>query len=563
MSTRYLAGALIVAACHGADTGKSAPTETGATSAHTDEPTDTEPTVPLDTAPPTYSDCSAPLEMTEVAVWQIPELRDEPVESYTASFNKLGPGLAVADLNHDGWLDAVMSDLATNAHVFLNDGAGNLVPQPDFPAFSPDGTPSELPANTNAVAAADLDGDGWVDFVFPRGQNLNAVVMYGTDGTSFVVGAQLPNTSGFAKHVSIADADADGDLDIFIGGFAKNPGALETELGYVYGDPSSLLINQGFRNFTNETEARLPPEALNGLTYEGGWIDVEPDGDMDLYLTNDWGNIGPDNALLINDGHGYFTFDADCFCNWAILGMGVSQADYDGDGDQDMFLTDWGVNHMMLNWGDGTFLDGSAAMNALPDDQAEGNRGPSWGSVPIDMDLDGWEDVLVSYGPGRGGLTSTDLALRNNGGERFEELSAQLGFDSDLSSRAIVAGDFDRDGHPDVLQTQEWQVRHFRITGGCDTGLTIPLRGPLQNQSGHGAKVEIELWDDRTLTRWVAPDGSWSSSAAELYVGLGGASRAERVLVTWPDGQTSEVLQPLAGSTLEIAHPDRGEARGR
>lgn len=216
------------------------------------------------------------------------------------SFSKMGPALAVGDVNADGLDDVYLGG--------AKDQAGSLFLQ------NPDGSFSEFPnpifqqlAKAEDVVAefADFNGDGKLDLYVGSGGNeyesgnlfLNDRIFFG-DGTGkfqFVPMALPPigkNTSTLAIH----DVDGDGDLDIFVG--------TSVVLGDYGSNPkSTLLINQGNGQFKAETQAWFESEAKLGMINSAVWEDLDGDGKAELILTGDWQQIrvfklSQDNKLV-------------------------------------------------------------------------------------------------------------------------------------------------------------------------------------------------------------------------------------------------------------------------
>ena len=494
-----------------------------------------------------YHACS-PLQFTPGDHYEQADIsgNDNAYESHRAN---PGPGVALADFDGDGWLDVVLADTELHTTILLNDRTGHLeVANPRLD------TGESLPL-AGGVAVADLDGDGFLDIVMSRIIDNDDVVLYGKGNLEFSM-VSLPDSEGGSKTVSIADVDGDTDLDLFISGFTDFVGP-KADAGKLVGDGNRLYIQQD-GSFVNETETRLPESIVGTLTYEGAWVDIDGDLDLDLYLVNDWGAVAGGNALLLNDGSGHFTLAQDCFCDLVILGMGAAIGDANGDAIPDMFLTDYGFNHLLVGLDDGSWVVATEAYGAVPvDDPGAPERGPSWGTVFVDANQDGWEDIAVAYGKGRDedDVVQRDLLLINGGDGTFTDKSRTVGFADEDRGRAVAVGDLDRDGRPDLISTGEFFLKTWLAEGGCPPGVTLALDGPDHNRAGFGATVEVEL-EDRTYWRWMSPSATWSQSALELYLGLGGASRAERITVHWHDGTSTDYEGARAGTRRTIRWVD-------
>lgn len=215
---------------------------------------------------------------------------------------------------------------------------------------------------------------------------------------------------------------------------------------------------------------------LETVASGGGFIDYDGDGDLDVYLLNGAAIPGfvPDqplsSILYRNDGDGSFT-DVTVQAgvdNAGGYGMGLAVADYDNDGDDDLFVTNYGANILYRNQGDGTFRDVTARANlTVP-------RNPTFSTSAafLDYDRDGHLDLYVcayvefdfeaNRRCSRDGIQSycgpdiyegaADLLYRNNGDGSFTDVSAEAGIaNPDGKGLGVVGGDYDGDGWTDIF----------------------------------------------------------------------------------------------------------------
>ncbi|MFN7147498.1 MAG: CRTAC1 family protein, partial [Myxococcota bacterium] len=310
---------------------------------------------------------------------------------------------------------------------------------------------------------------------------------------------------------------------------------------------------------------RLPADLRDGFSFQGAWLDADGDEDLDVYLVNDFGAWIDPNALLRNQA-GAFVQDAACGCELASSGMGAAVADFDENHVPDLFVTDIGSPTLLLGDGAGAWYDATLARKAevpfAPDHQS------AWGAAPIDLDLDGHVDVAATYGPiefwyplldvgdadgnvARASMEQRDVFLRNRGGVYFSEDATRVGFDDTRVGRSVAVGDLDRDGRPDLV-TAGWELTgepFLRVSlaeGGCGTGVT--LRGAAEDV---GARVETVVAGE-TRVGWLLPSTTFSQSAPELIVGLGGHETAERITVRWPGGAEESWADVDAGAVIDL-----------
>ncbi len=212
------------------------------------------------------------------------------------------------------------------------------------------------------------------------------------------------------------------------------------------------------------------------------FLDYDNDGDLDLYLVNSGDLPGyrsehpPANALYENDGAGHFLdVTRRAGVGHTGYGMGAIAADYDNDGDQDLFVTNFGPDVFYRNNGDGTFTDIT---------EFAGVGDPRWGASAafFDYDLDGWLDLyLVHYldytletaKPCRErGLRTychprhfegmDDVLYHNNGDGTFTDVTREAGVYQKMEAKGlgVVTGDYNNDGLPDIYVAND-DTRNF------------------------------------------------------------------------------------------------------
>ncbi|MEE8368636.1 MAG: CRTAC1 family protein, partial [Thermoanaerobaculia bacterium] len=321
--------------------------------------------------------------------------------------------------------------------------------------------------------------------------------------------------------------------------------------------PDRLFRNRGDGTFEDISTR------VGIVDYFGGALGVIPadfngDGVPDIYVAND----GVPNQLWMGGKQGGFV-NRGLISGTAVnqtgrpeASMGVVAADYDADGDEDLFMTHLirETNTLYSNDGSGFFEDRSLEA---------GLARASWeytgfGTVWIDFDNDGWLDLLAANGEVKVipeleaaqdpyPLHQLNSIFRNRGDGTFEEVSKQGGAAFALSevSRGIAVGDIDNDGDSDaVLTNNSGPVRLLLNQIGSQNhwvGLRLVGTDSERPRDMLGAWVGVFVEDRSTLWRRVNSAGSYASASdPRILVGLGDSESVDRVEVHWPGGAVEE-----------------------
>jgi enediyne biosynthesis protein E4 len=323
------------------------------------------------------------------------------------------------------------------------------------------------------------------------------------------------------------------------------------------------------------------PRSLAALTARrwASTADFDGDGWLDIYVGND----GVANQLWMNQEDG--TFQDNAFLAGAAVNgsgnaeasMGIDAGDFDNDGDEDIFITNWmaQMNILYVNTGGGVFEDRKGPSGLGPPSLAKTGFGTAW----FDYDNDSWLDLLAVNGSvsiieaqARANepfpLKMRDQLYRNLRNGRFEDVSGQAGavFQREDVGRGAAFGDIDNDGDTDVVVGVAAGRTKLLVNniGSRNHWLGLRLVGQATPRDMLGARAGVVLPNGSTLWRRVRSDGSYASANdPRVLVGLGpDAPAALRVRVQWPDGTSGEWPAVATGrwTTLTQGQPSPGGA---
>jgi len=439
------------------------------------------------------------------------------------------------------------------------------------------------------VAVADVDGNGYQD-LYITNFGPDELFLNQGDGTfknASDMGDPLPD--GWGTSAAFFDFDLDGDQDLFVAQYldykAANHKTCRTSSGTIdYCGPKTydpisdrLYENQGDGSFRDVTTKMGVHRAFGaGL----GVVAADFNGDrwLDLFVAND----GAANQLWINkNGKGFEDEGLIAGCGLNADGnpeasMGIAIADFDDDGDQDLFLTHLRkeTNTLYVNDGQGWFEDRTIAAGLAAPSTAYTAFGTGW----LDVDNDGVLDLLALNGTvqiiddlaAKGDpypLHQPNQLFRGLGEGRFQEASTQGGKAFQLSevSRGAAFGDVDNDGDLDVLVTNnngKARILMNRIGQRSPWLGVVPVTE--KGKMVLGAAISVNMKSGRTRHGWSRRDGSFlCANDPRVLVGVGAKDQPVSVEITWPDGnreswpvsQTHIYLTLKRGSGATIKKP--------
>ncbi|MEZ6014230.1 MAG: CRTAC1 family protein [Planctomycetota bacterium] len=478
-------------------------------------------------------------------------------------------GAALFDMDGDGDLDAYFvqggsvaapeSNTRGNA-LFRNHGDGTFE---DVSA----GSGADDRGYGMAVSTGDYDADGDLDLYV---SNLGPNVLLRNDGTGHFEDVSL--AAGVAGGVwssssAFVDYDGDGDLDLFVTNYihwsvdsevhCENPSRVQTYCGpNTYAAPlrDTLYRNEGDGTFTDvSADVGLGAAFGNGLGVVAADFDL--DGRPEIFVAND----GMPNQLWRWTGSGRFeevALKMGCAVDdqgRAKAGMGVTVADLDEDGDEDLLVVNLTGEDDSLFRNDRTrFVDRTAAQGLSMVSQMR----TRFGVGLRDFDHDGRFDCYHANGrvdhpltppPGADVFAEENVVLRGLPNGRFEEVLPRGGVAEAMfaTSRAAAFGDIDGDGDVDILVVNRDAPAYLLRNVAPKRGHSATLRVVGANGGDAlGAAVELVV-AGRTRRMEVRTSESYcAGSSPSLHVGLGAATQIDEARVRWPNG-AREVFGPF------------------
>ena len=430
-----------------------------------------------------------------------------------------GGGVAVDDLDGDGDLDVVLTYQGEEAiWIFLRDG--DQFTGESVPAIDP-----YLPS------LADVDGDGQRDLLLGSSKPAIYLNVGGVLNEPIVL---TEMARGEVRELAAADLDGDGDVDFF----GTTSSRSEDDLS----DSQDLLFWNDGGAFTIEP---LPNPQAAAKSYDAVVFDADQDGDPDVYEANDAFGDWPGNSYYRNDAGVLVDAGEACTCALRFPAMGATSGDYNADGWPDLYAAGEGRNYLLAGGADGTFVDVTQVLDADP---TTSNFQMAWGGIFYDHDNDGYQDLAVASGDFAGweakgvGEQALNLLRQTEGG--FVDVSEAAGLPTS-TYRALVTADFNHDGVLDLLATHLEETPRLFLSDGCTAAgwfsVTAPVGsaieieaggrtqyGAASTESGYGAAQPPTVWFglgdaqvvDRLTVRspWGGETGVWTGLPARVAV---------------------------------------------
>jgi hypothetical protein len=503
-----------------------------------------------------------------------------------------GSGVGLLDYDNDGWLDIYLVNGSTydaisgkttppKAALFHNNHDGTFTNVAAQAGVTNDrwGT---------GVAIADVDNDGWPD-IYVSNFGKNRLYHNNHDGTFTDVAEKAGVALGnWSTGATWGDYDGDGRLDLFVPGYvhydlANPPAPGSKTVAYNFcrfrgvdvmcgprglkGEPDHLFHNNGDGTFTDVSERAGVSDRNGYYGMSSVFIDLNNDGKVDLLVTDD----STPNYLYINQGDG--TFEDDSYASGYALNengretasMGLGTGDYRNNGLIDIYNTVFSddYNPLYRNDGDANFTDVSYQLGiAEPTIPFLG-----WGTAFFDYDNDGWKDIIVANGhvypavdqmPWGTSWAQRPLLFHNVGGTKFDVMPAVEGtaLATTYVGRGLAVGDLFNDGkldvvlnvldgYPALLRNVSPDKNHwveFKLVGGS--------KSP---RDAVGATVYLTANKVRQRDDVVSGGSYESTNDPRVHFGLGNSTVIDSVEVHWPSGARERFPVPQVDRIIPLA----------
>jgi hypothetical protein len=524
--------------------------------------------------------------------WQFEDITER---AGVACLGQDSTGAVFADIDGDGDLDLLVNSFQGGTRVFENDGHGHFK---EITAQS--GVASKH--GSTSMALADIDGDGDLDLYVA---NFRPTTVKDEPATRF--GIRLENGRQIVATVNDRPVTEPDLTNRFI---VTPSGAILEQ-----GEPDTLFLNNGHGRFTPvswtggtflDEDGRPLREAPGDWGLAVQFHDLNGDGAPDIYVCND---LHTPDRIWINDGHGRFRAIArTAIRSTSVFSMGVDMGDLNRDGNVDLFVVDMfsrdhtkqmvqvagrsspnrpvglydyrpqlNRNTLQISRGDLTFAE-TAYYSGVEASEW------SWGPIFLDVDLDGYEDILIMNGQLRDfqnadlerrlmqmrnspRLSMLDLvklvqqfpslncrkaAFHNRGDLTFDEVGAAWGFDKSGISHGMALADLDNDGDLDLITNNLNDSPGLYRNETAAPRLAIRLKGLPPNTRGIGAQIRV-LGGPVPQSQEMICGGRYLSGDDSMRVfAAGSLTNRLTIEIRWRDGKESRIENAAPNYLYEI-----------
>ena len=477
-------------------------------------------------------------------------------------------GLAVTDLDGDGWLDLYATRLTGGNKMFMNNRDGTFRDEAAIRGLLG-------PTNSNGVVFADLDNDGDADLLLTAidAPRYFAFINQG-DGTfleeaeSREIATPDPQQRHAGMSVTVGDYDRDGFIDIHFNDHFLNTVDINPATHSVLLRNRGLVRPGHFQNTTLPAGVALADlNARRQFAFASYFADFDSDGWPDLAISSDLNT----SKLFWNNGDGTFTNGtALAGVNQDQNGMGGSIGDYDNDGDLDWYVTSIHDNPA-LEFAEGKTgnrlyrYDGNRSFSEVSGALKVRDGGWAWGTQFFDYDNDGDLDLVATNRiPGDLPVTRDPEQTRfweNEGDGSFApESASSVGIKDTGAGTGLVTFDYDNDGDLDlfIVNNLGEPVLYRNNDHSGHAWLRLRLEGTISNRDGIGARLEVIAPGASSSRMFEHNPSNLFLASGEPYVHLGlgpTTTPVPSIKITWPSGVEQTLQDVPLNQVLTVVEP--------
>ncbi|HRI13650.1 MAG TPA: CRTAC1 family protein [Verrucomicrobiota bacterium] len=460
---------------------------------------------------------------------------------------------AWGDYDNDGWLDLFIGNDVDDNQTDVRNSLFRNNGDGTFSKVTTGSIATDLLRGTHSAAWVDYNNDGWLDLAVADLSPERTNRLYRNNGGGEFVRVTEEEAGSFVSDLarSVAVSCADYDQDGLVDFFVANGALIENQQDFLY-------RNQGPGRLVRAESAFTGPALM---TTQGTWADYDSDGDPDVFIThaNDLGN-----SLFRNDGGGQFT-DVSEASGLADFDDSVGSAwgDYDNDGDLDLVV----INERLFGPSDTWNLlyrnEGNGAFTKITDGPITTDLGHFLAAAWVDYDNDGWLDLFVATTPS---LTdpansATNRLYRNLGSGGFAQVTAGRLVTDRAYAGGAAWGDYDNDGFLDVVVANgtiftAQRNGLYHNDGNSNSWIKLRCIGTVSNRSAIGTQVRVKATiggEERWQLRQIVGSEGWLTfNALDVVVGLGDATLIDTIRIEWPSGLIQELHHIAPRQTLAV-----------
>ncbi len=417
---------------------------------------------------------------------------------------------------------------------------------------------------STGVATADFDNNGFQDIIIGREDGLH--IYYNTNGVFTHKAISTPlNSKSTPAGITLGDIDKDGDIDIFLSTYIKKE-LMEGQTIFedkTYGSTSELLMNDGNENFTSITKNAGLEYVHN--TFMAILIDVDGDGDLDLVVAHDTGEV----RTYKNNGNSTFTMIENPLTNKFAYPMGIAVGDYNNDGNIDFAFSNTGSTlPRFMAKGDIKDVskfnekyilfrnDGDFKFTDVANETKIADYEFSWGLVFADMNNDGLQDLMVAENyvdllPNKVFRLPSRMLIQKED-HTFVPTEKKSGVVNPNFGITPLVSDFNNDGSLDMIWTNiNTPSLAYLNQGNKNNFIKIRIA---KNAKTIGAIVTVNLPSGKKLTdHLITGEGLGSDQTSTINFGLGNEQSIKNVIVKYLSGVVETIENPKINTTLIIA----------